>query len=550
VTPEVLDLAHSLMAALNCPLSLSVSKLIENEHWDTLKGLSVDPSDYCDAHDYFKAVQAVDFLRKYEGLPVTEDLEQAAFEKWLANEHACKKTNLMIQELAFDDRLTSDLIPAHVREVISLARKEVLRILGWRPPSDLKIAFGPGATMSDIYPYFTVPDKMSSHPTFTREAWPYRDDWSSTRWAKASEVCGKYPREIRGNKYFTVAKDSRSRRSCAKEPSLNSVYQLALGRAMRRRLRDVGIDLDSLPDEHKLMARVASVGGRAVTIDLSSASDTVARLLVKLLLPPLWFTYLDSARSPLTFVKTKTEGKGRWYHLEKFSSMGNGFTFELETIIFRALCVASCDLVGVRGEVSVFGDDIIVPTDASSCVLAVLRFFGFTPNPKKTYVSGVFRESCGGDFFNGTGVRPYQMKEEPYEPQHWISIANGIRRVIDTLRGDACEPGLLRVWFQVLDKVPSQIRRCRGPSDLGDIVIHDDPLRWTCRWRSSIRYLQVYRPCKYQKVWFYRFAPEIQYAALLYGVTLSGPFQKKGWGDHIVPRDGVISYKVGWTPFS
>jgi hypothetical protein len=103
--------------------------------------------------------------------------------------------------------------------------------------------------------------------------------------------------------------------------------------------------------------------------------------------------------------------------------MGNGFTFELETLIFCGLISA---VTGLEPGVNffVYGDDILVPHKHSKAVLACLRMFGFTPNEKKTHTTGFFRESCGGDFFCGNAVRSVFMKTLPTDALEWMDLHN------------------------------------------------------------------------------------------------------------------------------
>lgn len=60
--------------------------------------------------------------------------------------------------------------------------------------------------------------------------------------------------------------------------------------------------------------------------------------------------------------------------------------------------------------ISVYGDDIIVPVDEARSLINYLSILGFQTNVDKTYLSGNFRESCGGDFLNGIDVRPFFLK--------------------------------------------------------------------------------------------------------------------------------------------
>lgn len=228
-----------------------------------------------------------------------------------------------------------------------------------------------------------------------------------------------------------------------------------------------------------MLAQRGSVTGEVATVDFSRASDTVARLLVKFLATAEWYSLLDSGRTKLIEVDFDEHGVQmldddgepvvRSIYMEKFSSMGNGFTFELETLIFYALARSICEDHEV---VSVYGDDVILPTERAGDFIALARFCGFTINTAKTYVSGPFRESCGGDFLHGENIRPYFQKEEINETRHTFSLANGLYRAS---AGAASQTSgyLNRSWEVALDNIPSAERRMRGPEILGDAVIHD-----------------------------------------------------------------------------
>jgi hypothetical protein len=154
------------------------------------------------------------------------------------------------------------------------------------------------------------------------------------------------------------------------------------------------------------MARKGSIDGSLATIDLSSASDTIAFSVVFDLLPEPWVDFLNSVRTGQVTYEDIT------LDLEKFSSMGNGYTFELESLIFWALSSACVSIVGCNeSDVSVYGDDIIVPTPAVDLLYATLTWCGFNVNSEKSFTSGPFRESCGADWLNGEDVRPFFKKD-------------------------------------------------------------------------------------------------------------------------------------------
>lgn len=205
------------------------------------------------------------------------------------------------------------------------------------------------------------------------------------------------------NKVGFVPKTATTDRSIAVEPTLNTFLQKGVDQLLRKRLLRVGLDLqDQKPNQ-----RMAFEGSRDwesenpyCTIDLSSASDTLSIMCARDLLPQEWFAVMDDLRS-----RYRESGKGvRAY--EKFVTMGNGFCFPLQTLIFSSLCVAAYADIGLAPDFRVYGDDIIVRKIVFDKVVELLKFYGFVPNKKKTFGSGPFRESCGGDYHGGTNVRP------------------------------------------------------------------------------------------------------------------------------------------------
>lgn len=546
---DVRDLALNLMEALDCPRSLTVAILLRYGEYDQITLLEADPSHYLHSASYFCAVAATDFLRKYDGFQLDVDPHAAAIEKWWWAEKECFKTNerlgTYLKRGVSPTSRSDELILSFIERV----RKNVRDLIGDGPPPTWEGRFGPGATVTDDGRHATVPDKLSSTPSLTPSALFYLVPWTGTKWATASAELGRKPLFVRGNQFFSVNKTSRTRRGCAKEPSINGYYQLGLGRVMRASLMQSGIDLVNGQSVHRRVACLASRGEKIATIDLTSASDCACTNLVELVMPPRWFRALRDLRSPFTVIDGKT------VRLEKFSSMGNGFTFELETTIFAAIAKAVYPECEFGVDLFVYGDDIIVPSSRVDDLLWALKFFGFTPNYKKTFPKGPFRESCGGDFFNGQAVRPYYLESAPCEPAELISLANGLRR----LAGQTACPAnvrsrIRRVWFRVLDSIPVSVRRCRGPEALGDLVIHDEQRHWETRVRSCIRWIRVYRPAKYREVRWDGFAHTVQLSAALYGVYLHRPGRKRSSpdGDDRVlhPRDSVAGYKVGWVPYS
>lgn len=546
------------------PRSLAVFMMVRAGEWDQLVQLKTDPGNYRDSESYWLDASVTAFFKKTEDLPTTFDRDKVAVDNFWKSERSCLRTNLRFAP--FLENCLNDNTEEGVFGFFVKVRKEVRRLLGVAPQiSDLEGRFGPGATYGDPGRLSTIPDKMSSRPTLTPRAYPLLVPWTLTAWARALLVLGNSLEVVDGNRFVTVPKDCQKSRGIAIEPSINVFYQLALGSVIRRRLLRWGLDLSGSaisvemqkrpsyylkkvrpgrPDGqsiHKRVACEASISGHFATLDLSNASDTVSLNLVRFLVPLDWFSLLNDLRSPTTLIG------GQVVRLEKFSSMGNGFTFELETAIFACIARVACQESGFQvvpgKDLFVYGDDIIIPTDASRNAIAALRWAGFEVNSEKSFVSGPFRESCGGDYFRGVDVRPFYLKELPYEPQHYIAIANGIRRMAGTtrtgsLRWDTCR----RFWFGILDALPTDVRGCRGPKDLGDLVICDDQSRWQTRQRGSRRYFRCYRPAHHKRVMWSGFAEEVHMAYALF----KGSFDSEG----VIPRNSVTGHKRGWVEFN
>jgi len=99
--------------------------------------------------------------------------------------------------------------------------------------------------------------------------------------------------------------------------------------------------------------------------------------------------------------------------LSMFSTMGNGFTFPLMTLLFTVILD---EFLRERGDRytpyrdGVFGDDIILPNTWSTEFVHLLEEIGFSVNLDKSFTTGFFRESCGGDYYHGFDTRGIYLK--------------------------------------------------------------------------------------------------------------------------------------------
>lgn len=348
-----------------------------------------------------------------------------ALSAFYASEMKCKRTNKRLSH--YLNRPSR--FPKGIREVFYLAQNISYDIFGPLTRETFQrvlvsSGFGPGQTYSSAgedghHLYY----KMAGPHSFTEAALPYVKTLlnHSSLWKQALIEEGSVYDISRGNRVAFVPKDSATDRTIAIEPSLNVFLQKGVESVLKGRLRRTGVSLTN-QEQNQSVAKIASSRPLyAATLDLSSASDSVSTELVRFMAPHLWFVLMDDLRSPeFTLDKGKT-----WQYYNKFSSMGNAFTFPLETILFYSFAKACTILSGGNLEVlRVYGDDILVDPRAALLLVEVLKFAGFSVNEEKSFVFGDFKETCGTDFLAGVDTRPVYLKNVPRNDQQVYNLFN------------------------------------------------------------------------------------------------------------------------------
>jgi hypothetical protein len=270
---------------------------------------------------------------------------------------------------------------------------------------------------------------------------------------------------VPGNRITTVPKNAKTNRVIAIEPDLNMFLQKGIGGVIRSRLRSVRVNLNSQKLNQRL-ARIGSRYGTLATVDFSSASDTICTGIVEELLPPDWVSALKQVRSPVGVLPDKST-----VQYEKISSMGNGYTFELESLIFWAIARSVVDLIGVGGIVSVYGDDLIVRVEAKDSLEWAFSRAGFTLNAKKSHFGGHFRESCGKHYHYGVDVTPFYIKKRLATVWDLYTLANNIRRWARCSWG--LDSRLQRAYHMVVEAIPEHLR-LKIPEGFGDVGLVSD----------------------------------------------------------------------------
>lgn len=434
-------------------------------------------------HDAIHLRQISAFFQKRSDLELGIDRKRVAVIRFIEAEKLCFETNVILEKRARGEFVFSP----RVERVLFHARRKVSQILGDVPAlEDLKLRFGPGATTQVPKRSASARRKLSQVHACSEELLPVVKDVleempSLIPWGEGDTAV--VPVEIHAGNLVFVPKSFKTDRSVVVEPSLNTMVQAGIGDYMSGRLRHSGIDLRD-QSRNKALAREGSITGALATLDLSSASDTIAIELVHELLPVDWFLFLSQFRTGTC------ECDGVSIKLQKFSSMGNGFTFPLESLIFYALA-SSCVNYEEQSKVSVYGDDIIVPTPAYELLCEVLNAVGFIPNREKSFSSGPFRESCGGDYLSGIDIRPVYQKQT-LTGQDLFRIHNFYVRKLDP-----CAASL------VLKFIDPSLHRW-GPDGYGDgHLIGDQPLTSHKRdkgWSGYVFETYVWKPRKDFKI--------------------------------------------------
>lgn len=211
-----------------------------------------------------------------------------------------------------------------------------------------------------------------------------------------------------------VPKSYKTFRTISMEPASLMFYQQGVLGAIDRQVSSSSYLRNRMgTHEQERNKRLAQEGSRTrewATIDLSAASDSVGYELVKKVFKGTWILrYAVSTRSPRTLLPDN-----RIISLKKFAPMGSALCFPIETIIFSAICELVTRVYGVPGKYSVYGDDIIVPTQCVSSLISILSQLGFITNREKSFSSDTchYRESCGGEYWMGEDITPMRVSRK------------------------------------------------------------------------------------------------------------------------------------------
>lgn len=425
-------------------------------------------------------------VRKYPGFDLGVDTTAAAFNSFFEDEAVNASTNDRLLSYSAENCRASRIL-----HTASCKAMEILGRFSWEKWLG-GLRFGPGATTRLARKDASVYGKLSGTPEVSRAAlplartvmslmpgWAYGHDYDAgiKEVTLALSVCDY-------DLLRCVPKNAWTGRTIGVTTDMQIYMQLALGYCMRCAMFDAGINLNDQSINQR-MAYYASITGKQATVDARSASNSVTSALVWKYLgdhphsekyDPTWFRLLEVLRSSHALVEHS--GTTKLHEYELFSAMGCGFTFELESLIFWTLAWAVCQDLGISTNISVYGDDLIVPVEAMDLLTEVYAYCGFRFNSDKTFADPKpgFRESCGKHYLNGMDVSPFYVDTELNTVSSIVLLANNIVRWSRTNHGYR-DGRLLPVWTWVISHLPHWVLHCRiplGETDDGLIMDFDE----------------------------------------------------------------------------
>lgn len=474
------DICRYYISDLKASMSPDLWTKVDGLHRSrSLSGLADCPSLFMELSHTMEDLRALRQISAFfkKNADFSEDVKcrETALTSFVQAEKICRITNRRLDYYSTHlDRLDPDMCAS-----ISKMQTFISKVLGSYDrffediPRLVRITAGATSTSGrrNSLPYM----KLGRNVVTTERAKPY-----AVALARYFGYQNQSVKTISSSRIELVPKNFKTHRTIACEPGGNIPFQLAFDGHVKNMLRrKTPCDL-SCQSKNQELAKQGSIDGSFATLDLSAASDTVAYSAVEFLFPSDWFQYLTDVRTSFGRLD------GKLIKFAKFSSMGNGSTFPIETLIFAAACHAT----GCKDYV-VYGDDIVVPTECYAPVCKILQFLGFSVNHEKSFSSGPFRESCGEDYFEGTLITPFYLR-------CWPKSRNGVSHNINGLVSVAVPCG--RLWHfcrnivrdQSLPLVPY------GPDSMVGVFID----AFTCYKTKSFNSKPNKRLTPFQGIWY------------------------------------------------
>jgi len=416
--------------------------------FDEGDGRLLDMADCLEAANAIRSMFQISGLLKKVELECSPKRVQAALDRYIENDaFVLSHRSVVTPEMRAAITTMSDWIFGDVfQKVNSDIDQELLRPI-----------HGPGAVADKLKGNQKFIPKLQSWPDQLESVFPRgRYGYNSYTNYFFHEVIGSgnaVPGAVMPVKVITVPKTLSTPRIIAIESTAMQFAQQGLHDSFFRHIdRDpVGVIMSwksqepnqglalrgSYPMQSPLYTKKAVHVGYA-TLDLSDASDLVDSQLVRDIFRdfPLVREAVMAMRSPQANVS------GKIIDLAKYASMGSALCFPIESIIFTILVfiglqkvyptIRPANLVKeFAGLVRVYGDDIVVPIRAAQSVVKTLEAYGLRVNNTKSFWTGMYRESCGKEYFAGFDITIAKVRTEL--PSTRKPIAGQEREIVSTV---------------------------------------------------------------------------------------------------------------------
>lgn len=466
--------------------------------------------------------QFANFLKRYPFKDPSVDRKVAAYTKFQQGERRCRRVNAVI------DGLRAGREPKNGRRLRDLeaVKREFQDLIGPFRADYLGefCRHGPGSGVGVSGNNTSLMEKLRQTVTCTPSCLPYLASALASHDHFRTAILGsEEPREgyvsacptwvagitwpellrqelvnkcqwVHYNNIAFAPKNALTDRTIGMEPTGNMLVQLAVGEYLQLRLLSAGVSLQVGQTVNQMRARQGSLafGNPDVTLDIKNASGTFSRALAAYLMDDSpWYSFLDAIRSKKWQLKSGLPGQEEPIEetYECFVSMGNGYCFPLESLVFLACVRAAERRNGSPFTGIVYGDDIICKQSDALTLIEILSSCGFQTNRDKSFVTGSFRESCGADYYEGTNVRPLFLSNRNVS----VPVADNIATWywLYPYINDTRRRGLNTLRSALLQLVPEERRfyrpshlRAQGDSAIDehlDVCMSSPNVRWNRR---------------------------------------------------------------------
>lgn len=474
--------SRKVLETLDTPVSLGVflrikyAEEVDPNLWVDIVKASVCADHYLTVESFADDYLAVSLLRKSPNLPTGINRKAAALDSHRRGEADCLIANKRLHE---DARVAErptwwTRFIRSVRSICGPLDESVLTTI----TSEMRITGGKVVGMDTFCGYtsgsrpkritgITQSGKFRKPLSVTKELLPFAETLIGDRHDFTV---------VEGEQFSSVPKNAETERGISPQPTVNSYLQSGIGTYLRRRLLIFGCDIRDQRHNQTLAALADDLD--LCTIDLSNASNLINREMCRQSLFWKWYCLLNVASCDRIELRLPTGNVVE--NLERFCSMGNGFTFPLETILFLSVLRAVVP-TSEHDLISAYGDDLICPRKYYEDVVAALEYLGLQVNQKKSFHKGRFFESCGTDWFQGVNVRPIFLdRDTPFNTgiPYYLQIANAIRSYAKR-RGlrlhNTCDIRFKRPWLFCVARIP-KLWNHPVPASFGDVgLIQEEP---------------------------------------------------------------------------